>query len=268
MSSSPARPSTTATASSSATTATASSRSKMVGGGWWPRRKASRPTVAAAMANTSTAASTANNQTTGPHRNVRPPPAETPAVVRHAGRPGLAGPWRGCTGPGWRDDRPVVAPTTTAALVGRTAELDALIADCARATRGEGTTALVGGEAGVGKSRLVAELAARARHQGARVLVGQCLDLEEGGLPYAPVVDILRALERELTADEGAATLAPLRAMLGRAGAATAPDDPAPAGDAPPAGQVGQARLFELLLTVIERLLHARPLVLVLEDLH
>src|SRR5918997_5191460 len=150
----------------------------------------------------------------------------------------------------------------------RTAELDALIADCARATRGEGTAALGGGGAGGGKSRLVAELAAHARHQGARVLVGQCLDLEEGGLPYAPVVDILRTLERELTAEEGAATLGPLRAMLGRAGAATAPDDPAPAGDAPPAGQVGQARLFELLLTVIERLVDARPLVMVLEDLH
>ena len=77
---------------------------------------------------------------------------------------------------------------------------------------------LVGGEAGVGKSRLVGEAAAHARRQGARVLVGQCLDLEEGGLPYAPLVDMLRTLDRELTPDEGAATLGPLRAVLGRAG--------------------------------------------------
>ena len=76
---------------------------------------------------------------------------------------------------------------------------------------------LVGGEAGVGKSRLVGEAAAHARRHGARVLVGQCLDLEEDGLPYAPLVDMLRTLDRDLTPEEGSATLGPLRAFLGRA---------------------------------------------------
>lgn len=207
-----------------------------------------------------------------------------------------------------RDDRRVAGPATTA-LIGRAAELDALIADCTRMAAGQGAIALVGGEAGVGKSRLVAELAAHARRQGARVLVGQCLDLEEGGLPYAPVVDMLRTLDRELSAEDGAATLGPLLAMLGRQAAAgvptgnggrrgdafqtdigveasendrepgpgadTTPDASpdassggAPGDDTAPAGQIGQARLFELLLTVIERLVEARPLVLVFEDLH
>ena len=177
----------------------------------------------------------------------------------------------------------MAAPAATAALVGRTAELDALIADCTRAAGGTGTTALVGGEAGVGKSRLVDELAGHARRQGARVLVGQCLDLEDGGPPYAPVVDVLRTLERELSPEEGVATLGPLRALLGRAraGPSSRADHPRGGdepqgngerhGDAPStgnAGQIGQARLFELLLTVIERLVESRPLVLVLEDLH
>src|SRR5690606_25556001 len=137
---------------------------------------------------------------------------------------------------------------------------------------GRGTTALVGGEAGVGKSRLVAEVAAHARRDGARVLIGQCLDLEEGGLPYAPLVDILRTLDRELSPQDGAATLAPLLALLGRSHGDTGNGD-TPYGDTPrgggrpgdsglddeptsrpAAGPVGQARLFELLLTVIERL--------------
>jgi DNA-binding CsgD family transcriptional regulator/tetratricopeptide (TPR) repeat protein len=148
---------------------------------------------------------------------------------------------------------------STPALVGRASELETLVGAFARAAAGHGATALVGGEAGVGKSRLVSEVAAQARRRGARVLVGQCLDLEEGGLPYAPVVDVLRTLERELSAEDGAATLRPLLSLLGR-------------GDGPvgPGGvdQVGQARLFELLLTVIERLVESAPLVLVIEDLH
>jgi DNA-binding CsgD family transcriptional regulator/tetratricopeptide (TPR) repeat protein len=149
--------------------------------------------------------------------------------------------------------------TSTTAFVGRAAEADALVDAFTSAAAGQGTTALVGGDAGVGKSRLVSELSAHARRQGARVLVGQCLDLEEGGLPYAPVVDVLRTLDRELTPDEGAATLGPLLALLGH-----------PASPEPPAatGPAGQARLFELLLTLIERLVATRPLVLVVEDLH
>ena len=101
-----------------------------------------------------------------------------------------------------------VAPSLPA-LVGRAAELDALAGRVRPGGRRAGTTALVGGEAGVGKSRLVSEVAAHARRRDARVLVGQCLDLEEGGLPYAPVVDMLRTLERDLGPEEGAATLAP-----------------------------------------------------------
>ncbi|HET8620525.1 MAG TPA: AAA family ATPase [Acidimicrobiales bacterium] len=157
------------------------------------------------------------------------------------------------------------ARVSTPAFVGRRAELAALTDAFGAATQGRGTVALVAGEAGVGKSRLVGEVTAHARRRDARVLVGQCLDLEEGGLPYAPVVDILRTLERDLTDPEGAATLGPLRAVLGR-------DLPAGAGGdhgaGAPGDPLGQARLFELLLTVVDRLVADRPLVLVVEDLH
>jgi DNA-binding CsgD family transcriptional regulator/tetratricopeptide (TPR) repeat protein len=150
------------------------------------------------------------------------------------------------------------------AFVGRSADLEVLLDAHARAERGEGAVVLVGGEAGVGKTRLVGEAAAHARRHRARVLVGQCLDLEEGGLPYAPLVDMLRTLDRDLAPEEGSATLGPLRAFLG---GTTEPG--APGGAAPGvAGPAGQARLFELLLTVIERLVAWGPVVLVFEDLH
>jgi DNA-binding CsgD family transcriptional regulator/tetratricopeptide (TPR) repeat protein len=143
-------------------------------------------------------------------------------------------------------------------MVGRADELDLLLDSFTLAARGHGAAALVGGEAGVGKSRLVGEVGTVARRRGARVLVGQCLDLEEGGLPYAPLVDMLRALERDLGPEEGAATLAPLLGHLGRdGGTAEGGTD-----------QLGQARLFELLMTVVERLVASGPLVLVFEDLH
>ena len=110
-----------------------------------------------------------------------------------------------------------------AAFVGRSGDLEVVLDAYARAERGEGAVILVGGEAGVGKTRLVGEAGAQARRHGARVLVGQCLDLEEGGLPYAPLVDMLRTLDRDLTPEEGAATLGSLRAFLGRAGEADPP---------------------------------------------
>jgi predicted ATPase len=116
----------------------------------------------------------------------------------------------------WRDDSPVTVRAATPAFVGRAAELAALVDAYGQAAGGRGTTALLGGEAGVGKSRLVAEMAAQARRRGARVLVGQCLDLESGGLPYAPVVDILRTLARDLSPEEGAATVGPVQALLRR----------------------------------------------------
>ena len=55
-------------------------------------------------------------------------------------------------------------------------------------------TVLIGGDAGIGKSRLASELGARAPTAGAEVLVGACLDLAEGGAPYAAVNEVLARL--------------------------------------------------------------------------
>jgi DNA-binding CsgD family transcriptional regulator/tetratricopeptide (TPR) repeat protein len=156
---------------------------------------------------------------------------------------------------------------STSAFVGRVPELAALIEAFDAAGAGRAATALVGGEAGVGKSRLVRELGAHARRSGARVLVGHCLDLEEGGLPYAPFVDILRTLERELPADEGGATIGPLRTALGNPPPDTAQAAAGPSANAQ-AGPFARARVFELLLTLLDRLTAQGPVVLVIEDVH
>jgi DNA-binding CsgD family transcriptional regulator/tetratricopeptide (TPR) repeat protein len=160
-------------------------------------------------------------------------------------------------------------------LVGRAAELATLDDALRRTTDGNPAFVFIGGDAGLGKSRLVAEFAAGARENGARVLTGGCLDLDGDGLPYGPFVELLRDLGAELPPAELGALLGDLGPEL----VALAPgflrfldpgaDQAPPAEPAPPgAGAADQARLFELSLILLDRLGADRPLVLVLEDLH
>lgn len=72
-------------------------------------------------------------------------------------------------------------------LVGRQAELGSLSSALERVLAGEPVTVVAGGEAGVGKSRLVHELIAEARAAGTRVLIGGCVELDGGGIPFAPL---------------------------------------------------------------------------------
>ena len=80
-------------------------------------------------------------------------------------------------------------------FVGRAEQLEALDAALAAARAGEASTVLVSGEAGIGKTRLLAEFAARASAGGTRVLIGNCIELGDGELPHAPLAAILRQLE-------------------------------------------------------------------------
>ena len=71
-----------------------------------------------------------------------------------------------------------------APLVGRADELARLLAHVERAEAGRSTAVLLAGDAGVGKTRLLDELTARATGRGVRVLIGHCVDL--GDTPPAP----------------------------------------------------------------------------------
>ena len=72
---------------------------------------------------------------------------------------------------------------TSAAFIGRRGELRALKVALSRAAAGDPAVVLVGGEAGIGKTRLVSELAAACAGDGTRVLTGGCVPVGEGSLP-------------------------------------------------------------------------------------
>jgi DNA-binding CsgD family transcriptional regulator/tetratricopeptide (TPR) repeat protein len=152
-------------------------------------------------------------------------------------------------------------------LIGRGPELQRLEDALARAREGVSATVVVGGEAGVGKSRLAAAFLERCRAAGCRVLVGRCLELGDRGLPYGAFVEALRGLFRDVGPAAVPSLLGPGRAELSR----LLPELAAHAGEAAPADEasgLAQARLFELLLGVLERLAQAGPVVVLIEDIH
>jgi len=153
-------------------------------------------------------------------------------------------------------------------LVGRDDELARLRDAVADAAAGRARLVLVSGDAGIGKTRLVAELLRSLEPAGARVLAGGCLAIANGGLPYAPLTEALRRLARELEPATLDAVLGPARGELARLLPDLAARDAAVAPVAGPASRADQARLFELVLGLLGRLGADRPVLLVVEDLH
>ncbi|MFE9095407.1 AAA family ATPase [Streptomyces sp. NPDC007264] len=157
-------------------------------------------------------------------------------------------------------------------FVGRAAELGVLHDALARATggrtarapgtAGEPQALLVGGEAGVGKTRLIEEFAVAAARAGAVVALGGCVEIGADGLPFAPFSAALRALRRQLPEELAAAAagqeeeLARLLPELGEARRGPREDEE------------GMARLFELTVRLLEKVAARRTVVLALEDLH
>jgi DNA-binding CsgD family transcriptional regulator/tetratricopeptide (TPR) repeat protein len=152
-------------------------------------------------------------------------------------------------------------------FIGRTRELTRLDEAMERAGEGTPVVLAIGGEAGVGKTRLVDELVGRLRGAGTVVLTGGCIGLGEDGVPFAPVVEALRTMLRSTDAEAVdrwfGHSRGELAQLLPELGAARPPADPRELDLAS-----GQGRLFELLLGVLERLAAERPAVLVVEDLH
>ncbi|MEV4890794.1 AAA family ATPase [Nonomuraea sp. NPDC055795] len=149
--------------------------------------------------------------------------------------------------------------TVSPRFVGRASELGALGRALARARSGSASTVLVGGEAGVGKTRLIKEFAERIGD--ARQLVGHCLELGTDGLPFAPFTAVLRRLLRDIGHD-GMSALVPGGNTRGLA--RLLPDFGEPDGD----GAEARARLFELVLGLLEHLAEQRPVLMVIEDAH
>lgn len=149
---------------------------------------------------------------------------------------------------------------TSPGFVGRVPELAELDEALAAAEAGRHVTMLVGGEAGVGKTRLVTEFAAAAGERGARVVFGQCVELGEDGLPFAPIAGALRDLAGQLGTEELLDMAGPGRTML--------PSLLPELGTSVGRIDEGRGRLFEVVTVLLERAAAQRPLVLVIEDLH
>ncbi len=146
-------------------------------------------------------------------------------------------------------------------FAGRDAELDLLCGALGALEATGARTILVGGEAGIGKTRLIEEFRPRARTAGSLVASGVCTPTEGGGLPYGPVVGVVRDLSRQLDEATGAAILARARRRLGL--------DDDPSGSSPGlANEMGKTHLFEALLSCFIALAERAPVVIVFEDLH
>ncbi|MGW3495806.1 helix-turn-helix transcriptional regulator [Streptomyces sp. NPDC001020] len=147
-------------------------------------------------------------------------------------------------------------------FVGRADELGVLHDALARAAAGEPQALLVGGEAGVGKTRLIEEFAALAAREDAVVALGGCVEIGADGLPFAPFSTALRALRRQLPeelAEASAGQEEELARLLPEFG------DPH---RGPRDDEEGMARLFEFTTRLLERVAARRTVVLALEDLH
>ncbi len=152
-------------------------------------------------------------------------------------------------------------------FVGRAEELATLKAAVEAALGGRGGLVVLGGEPGIGKTRLAEETAVYAQLRGAQVLTGHCYEAE-AALPYLPFIEAIRqyvtvrpadALAREL--GEGASDVAKLVSEIRQ----RLPNVP-PSAQLPPDQE--RWRLFESICAFLVSASRASPLVLVLDDLH
>ena len=114
---------------------------------------------------------------------------------------GIDAPWQLYEVP-WVDaaDTGVLAARESTPYVGRARERSRLVQAVERARDGAGSLVLISGEAGVGKSRLVAETSEEAQRLGLRVLTGACVD-QQGAPPYLPTIEHIEEAARSVTPD-------------------------------------------------------------------
>ncbi|MDX6249530.1 MAG: hypothetical protein QOF10_2890 [Kribbellaceae bacterium] len=154
-------------------------------------------------------------------------------------------------------------PWTSTPLVGRSTEMAALLSTVDDAKTRRSGAILLSGDAGVGKTRLLDEVATGAHERGFGVLVGHCTDFGDAGLPYLPFTEIFGRLAGErpdlvesvLTNFPAIGRLLPTHRVIG-----------APA--VPQEGQLDRAALFDAVLGAFTALSTSEPLLVVVEDAH
>jgi tetratricopeptide (TPR) repeat protein len=179
---------------------------------------------------------------------------------------------------GERDPADIAEPADMGPLIGRADELAWLVEQLRMAIGGAGRAVRIVGDAGVGKTRLTAELLEHATRQGARVIPGACFSYT-AGIPYAAWAEWLKSLcgiaagdgdairERKLAerlADLGAG-MEEWLPILGDLARLDVPENRLTRGLDP---QMRQTRRFELLEQLLLRAAEAGPIVVLFEDLH
>jgi DNA-binding NarL/FixJ family response regulator len=144
-------------------------------------------------------------------------------------------------------------------MVGRDVELGRLLALLDDAEAGRSVVALVSGDAGVGKSRLVAEVSRLAAGRGYTVLSGQCAELGDS-VPYLPLADAMRGAAQSAAVRDALAARPAQSRLLPEGGDGHAADQDS-------AGLARQ-QMFGGVLGLLTELAAAAPVLLVLEDLH
>lgn len=157
----------------------------------------------------------------------------------------------------------VASRLTSERFVGRATELSELELAARQAAACQPAVVLLGGDSGVGKTRLVGELERRLAGAGTLVLRGESIEQGDEELPYAPLTSALRPLVRArhpALGELSAGSRAQLAALL------PGLEDAVPA--EPRAERPGQLRLFEAVLELIDLLSQEQPVTLILEDMH
>jgi tetratricopeptide (TPR) repeat protein/transcriptional regulator with XRE-family HTH domain len=166
----------------------------------------------------------------------------------------------------FQPDQSIGCTIDTAPFVGRNIEYGLLIGLVARLTAGTGYTALIEGEPGIGKSRLLREVARYVHAQELPTLATNCYEIERA-MPYQPVINLVtRALER--VSDTALRTLSPvslaeLAALVPEVGERI-PDLPQLSNDFP---EARQARLSRAVDQLLEASRNGRPAVLIVDDI-
>lgn len=162
-----------------------------------------------------------------------------------------------------RLDKPVICPV----LIGRAPQLAVWQSVFAAVTSGHGQTVLASGEAGIGKSRLVTELKTQVRLPHVQLLLGNCFE-QDRTLPFAPFLDLLRAMLGTHTHEAHLQYLAPYASELVKILPELGfwlPDVAATPSLEP---EQEKRRLFHTLTSIFTSLATAGPVFLVIEDLH
>ncbi len=144
-------------------------------------------------------------------------------------------------------------------MIGRAYELAELEAGFVDASAGESRFVVIGGEAGIGKTRLVDEFLA-SLDDSAIVTRGQCVEFGTVGLPYAPLAgvfrDLVRAVGDDAVFEAAAGAVSTLRSLV-ELRTPVERDE-----------RLGVERLDEVVTTVLEQLSRDRTIVVTIEDLH